>query len=97
MNLAGVPNAQNAAVSLSIIDSLGNALPNNYFRLGFLLGDVNRDGIVNAADTAETKSTITTPTPISPINATVDVKLDGKLTIADSAVVKANLNQTVAP
>ncbi len=97
VNLAGVPNAQNAAVSLSIIDSLGNALPNNYFRLGFLLGDVNRDGIVNAADTAETKSTITTPTPISPINATVDVKLDGKLTIADSAVVKANLNQTVAP
>lgn len=59
---------------------------------------MTRDGVVNAADTSEVKSIISTlPATVSPMNVTADVKLDGKLNLADFAVVKASLGHTVAP
>ena len=47
--------------------------------------------------TAAAKSIISTPAAINPLNARADVKLDGKLSLADAAIVKANLGHSVAP
>lgn len=98
VNLTGVTDGGKVTVSLTnITDASSNVLPAASLTVGFLLGDVNRDGIVNALDTSTVRSFVTTPGPISSINVTGDLKLDGKLTVADSAVVKANLGRSVAP
>jgi hypothetical protein len=98
VNLTGVTDGGKVTVTLTnITDASSNVLPAAALTVGFLLGDVNRDGVVNALDTSAVRSLVTTPGPISSINVTGDLKLDGKLTVADSAVVKANLGHSVAP
>ena len=98
VHLTGVPDGRTVTVGVSnITDADANLLPPFTLSIGFLAGDVNRDGVVDAKDTAETKSIISTPTTINPLNARADVKLDGKLNIADGAAVKASLGRTVIP
>ncbi len=98
VNLTGVTDGQKVTVTLTNVkDSLGNTLPSVSLTVGFLLGDVNRDGVVNDADVAESKATISTPATIDGLNAHADIKLDGKLNVADTAAVKANLGHTLAP
>ena len=98
VNLTGIANSQKITVTLTnVTDTLANTIPTASLSVGFLLGDVNRDGFVNATDTSEIKSLVTIPAPVSPVNAAGDVKLDGKLNIADSAVVKSKFGTSVAP
>ena len=98
VNLTGVTDARKVTVTLTnVTDNLAHVLPTASLSIGFLLGDVNRDGAVNGADISETKSLISTPSTVSPVNIVADVKLDGKLNIADAAVVKANVGRSVAP
>jgi hypothetical protein len=98
VNLTGVTDARKVTVTLTnVTDSLAHVIPSASLSIGFLLGDVNRDGAVNAADVSETKSLISTPSTVSPVNIGADLKMDGKLNIADAAVVKANVGRSVAP
>lgn len=95
VHLTGVPDGQTVSVTLTNVTDAGSSiLPPLTLSVGFLAGDVNRDGVVDAKDTAEIKSITATPTAISVLNARADVKLDGKLNIADAAAVKASLGHS---
>jgi len=98
VNLTGVQNAQQTTVTLgNVKDTAGNTIPSITLTLGFLLGDVNRDGTVTVTDANLARSFSTTRSPLDASSVLADVKLDGKLTLADAAVVKANLGQRIAP
>src|SRR5262249_44576895 len=59
VNLTGVANAQTLTITLmNVTDELAQVLPDTPVSIRIIAGDVNRNGTVNAADVAVTKSRI---------------------------------------
>jgi hypothetical protein len=89
INLTGVANAQFVTVTLSnVMDQFSQTLPNTNISAGFLVGDTNANGVVNAADVSQTKSQL--GQPITGSNFRTDVNANGTINAADGAIVKAN-------
>ncbi|HYE19163.1 MAG TPA: dockerin type I repeat-containing protein [Tepidisphaeraceae bacterium] len=61
---------------------------------GVLPGDLDRDGLVSAADRAALSALIATPTSAG--LALGDLNADGAITALDLAVLDSNMNQTIA-
>jgi hypothetical protein len=89
VDLAGVANAQFLTVTLSnVTDQFSQTLPNTNISAGFLVGDTNANGVVNAADVSQTKSQL--GQPVTGSNFRTDVNANGTINAADGAIVKAN-------
>jgi hypothetical protein len=88
VNLTGVTNAQYLTVRLTNVhDSAGNGSNVVSTSMGVLLGDTNGDGVVNGADTAQTKSQ--SGTAVTGSNFREDVNTDGFINSADISLVKS--------
>jgi hypothetical protein len=87
LNLTGVTNGQTINVELdSVTDAFSNA-GNVSVSVGFLIGDTNKDGFVDAVDAAQTKSQSGKPVGLS--NYREDVNADGFIDAVDVALVKS--------
>ena len=74
VNLTGVTNAQTTTVSLdNVTDSSSQVLPTTAIPIGFLLGDTNGNGSVNATDISLTKSQSGQPVDASNFRSDVTV------------------------
>jgi hypothetical protein len=88
VNLSGVANAQTITVTLTnVYDSAGNSSPSVSVQAGFLIGDVNANRTVNAADIASVKSQ--TGNPVTAANFRDDVTADGSLNATDISLTKS--------
>ncbi|CAN5235485.1 hypothetical protein BH20VER2_BH20VER2_10350 [soil metagenome] len=86
--LTGVANAQTVTVTLSgVTDSFSQVLPDNAVTVAFLLGDVNGNLSVNAADIGLTKSQ--SGVAVDAGNFRADVNVNGAINAADVGQVKA--------
>jgi hypothetical protein len=88
VNLSGVANAQTITVTLTnVYDSAGNSSPSVSVQAGFLIGDVNANRTVNAADIASVKSQ--SGNPVTAANFRDDVTVDGSLNATDISLTKS--------
>jgi hypothetical protein len=87
LNLTGVPNGQTINVELdNVTDSFDNT-GNVSVPVGFLIGDTNKDGFVDAIDTSQTKSQ--SGNAVSQSNFREDVNVDGFIDAVDVSLVKS--------
>jgi uncharacterized repeat protein (TIGR03803 family) len=86
VNLTGVTNAQKITLTLVGVNDGANRgdVP---VSMAVLIGDTTRDGFVNSADIAQTKSQ--SGTLVSSSNFREDVTVDGNLNSADIGLVKS--------
>jgi hypothetical protein len=88
VNLTGVADAQRTTVSLTnVSDNTSQTLPTTAITIGFLVGDSNGDGIVNAADTLQTRGRSGQGTDGN--NFRSDVNLDGAVNSGDATIVRS--------
>ena len=88
LNLAGVGDAQAVTLTfVELIDASGRPMPDTTLRIGFLLGDSNRDSLVNAADVMQVRNRSGKAVNIT--NFSSDVNADGSINGADSLIVRA--------
>jgi len=88
VNLTGVTNAQRITVTLFNVND-GVHMGNVPVSMGVLVGDVNGNAVVNAADVSLTKSQV--GQPVSGSNFREDVNFNGTISATDVAQVKANV------
>jgi hypothetical protein len=94
VNLTGVANAQTLTITLrNVTDELSQVLPDTPVSIRIIAGDVNRNGTVNAADVAVTKSRI--GEALTNANFESDVNVKGTINASDVGIVKANLGSGV--
>ena len=90
INLTGVTNAQAVTVTLSnVTDSFSQRLPDTAVSAGFLLGDTNGNGVVNASDVSQTKAQLGQSATGS--NFRTDVNASGAVNATDVSQIKAKL------
>jgi hypothetical protein len=88
VNLTGVTNAQIATVTLdNVTDSSSQVLPTTAINIGFLVGDSNGDGFVNAGDALQTRSRA--GQAIDATNFRSDVNTDGFVNSGDTTIVRS--------
>jgi hypothetical protein len=88
VNLTGIVNAQILTVTLSSVnDSFSQILPDTTLSAGFLLGDTNGNGSVNAGDVAQTKAQ--SGQAVTAANFREDVNVNGSINAGDVALVKS--------
>jgi hypothetical protein len=96
VGLTGVANAQRLTVTLSnVTDQFSQVLPNTNVTAGFLVGDTNANGVVNAADVSQTKSQL--GQVVTNSNFRTDVNANGTINAADGAIVKSNSGTSLPP
>jgi hypothetical protein len=83
--LTNVANAQAINVTLFGVNGGGNVV----IPMGVLVGDVNGNRTVNAADIAQTKSRI--GLPVDQTNFQSDVNANGSINAGDVSIIKVNL------
>ena len=89
VRLTGVANAQRLTVSLDNVTSVASlVMPSSQITVGFLVGDTNRNGVVNASDVGQTKSFA--GQSANPTNFTTDVNVSGSINASDIALVKSD-------
>ena len=94
VNLTNVANVQTLTVTLSdVIDEFSQVLPDTPVAIRIVAGDVNRNGTVNAADVALTKSRL--GQLLTNANFEADVNVNGTINASDVTIVKANLGSGV--
>jgi hypothetical protein len=87
LNLSGITNQQVITVNLAnITDSFGQVLPDTEVRMSVLVGDTNGNGIVNASDIIQTKSSV--GQAVSDANFRRDVNVNGSINASDVSLVK---------
>jgi hypothetical protein len=90
INLTGVANAQTLTVTLSnVMDTFGQTLPVTSVNMSMLTGDANGNGVVNAADVAQTKAQA--GQIVSGSNFRADMNANGAINSGDVAIVKSKL------
>jgi hypothetical protein len=88
VNLTNVSTGQYVTVTLNnVTDMAGNSGNVISPQMGVLLGDTNGDRVVNAADTAQTKSQ--SGTAVTGSNFRGDVNTDGFINSADTSLIKS--------
>ncbi len=94
VNLTGVADAQIITVALSdVTDAYGQTMPETMRSVGFLVGDSNGDGFVNASDALQTR--IRSGQAVDNSNARVDINLDGSINTADALLVRTRSGNSV--
>ncbi|HEY2124847.1 MAG TPA: NF038122 family metalloprotease [Chthoniobacterales bacterium] len=78
-----VTNAQRLTLTVSSVNGVGSAS----VTIGFLIGDTNGDGLVNAADIGQTKSQ--SGNAVTGSNFREDVTVDGLINASDVGLVKS--------
>jgi hypothetical protein len=90
--LTGTTNQQYVTVSVTNVSSAdGGTGGSGSVRIGFLVGDVNGNGVVTLSDLLLVNAVLTQP--ISMANFLRDVNASGTLTLSDKLTVNANLTQ----
>jgi hypothetical protein len=87
VNLAGVTDVQRLRVRLTNVSN-GPTTVNMDIPMGVLAGDVNANGIVNAADVGQTKAA-TSPGTVDGSNFRMDINANGSINAADVAIAKS--------
>ncbi|MDQ6654195.1 MAG: putative Ig domain-containing protein [Verrucomicrobiota bacterium] len=88
VNLTGITNAQIVTIALrNVTDTDGQVAPDIAINIGFLIGDTNGDGSVNASDALQTRNRSGQATDAT--NFRSDVNTDGFINAADAAAVRA--------
>jgi hypothetical protein len=88
LDLYSVANAQLVTIKLqNITDYLGQQTPEITFRVGFLEGDVNADGVVNAGDALQTRGRSGQATDAT--NFRFDINRDGTVNSGDALLVRS--------
>jgi len=87
IDLTGVANVQYLTVTLGCVDDGAN-LGDVPVTMGVLVGDVNANGCINAADAADAKGQL--GVPVGPGNFRADVNANAIINAADVAIVKSN-------
>jgi hypothetical protein len=94
VNLTGISDMQTLTLTLSgVVDQVGQSLRAVEVTAGFLRGDVNGDGHVNAGDALLTRSRSGQATNID--NFRADVNSDGTINAGDAAIVRGNSGQAI--
>jgi hypothetical protein len=83
--LTNVADGQTINVTLFGVNGSGDVI----IPMGVLVGDVNEDGVVNAADLALTK--LRMAEPIDETNFRSDVNANGAINAADGSIIKSNI------
>jgi hypothetical protein len=92
VKLAGIADNQRVKLTLDNV----NGIPNSYaVSLGFLVGDVNGSGAVNASDISGVKAQLTQPAGAA--NFKLDVNATGTVNAAGLTAVKARSGLVLAP
>ena len=94
VNLTGVINVQRITVTLINVND-GTHMGNVPVSMGVLIGDVNGNTVVNAADVALTKSQV--GMPVSSSNFREDVNANGTISSTDVAIVKSDVGTSLPP
>jgi hypothetical protein len=92
VNLTNVANAQQIVVTLTNVSD-GVHTNNVNIPAGFLQGDTNGNGVVNASDVSQTKSRV--GQPIDSSNFRCDVNGNGTINASDVSVVKSKIGTSV--
>ncbi len=87
IDLTGVADVQYITITLGCVDD-GTNLGDVPVTMGVLVGNVNANGCINAADVAAAKAQL--GVPIGPGNFRADVNANGTMSAADVAIVKSN-------
>lgn len=96
INLTGVTDAQLLTVRLqNVTNTEAEVLPDTNVTVGFLLGDVNGTGSVNATDVSLAKSI--SGEPVSAGNFRADTNVSGAINATDISIVKSRSGNTLAP
>src|SRR6202011_5055476 len=94
VNLTGVTNVQRITVTLMNVND-GTHMGDVPISMGVLVGDVNGNAIVNAADVSLTKSQV--GVAVSGSNFREDVNANGTISATDVAQVKADVGTALPP
>jgi hypothetical protein len=95
VQLTGVANSQTVTIALdSVVDVFGQALPPQQVQIGFLVGDTNGDGFVNAGDALQTRSR--SGQEANGANFRSDVNADGVVNGGDAIVVRSRSGTTLS-
>ena len=99
VNLTGVRDAQDLTVTLTgLTATSGEALPDASATAGFLLGDVNGDRKVNAADAQIVRSRSGETTDVVSFESfRCDVNADGRINSADAMIVRSRRGNSLSP
>jgi N-acetylneuraminic acid mutarotase len=95
VSLAGVADQQYVAISATNVTSAVNTGGSGSIRVGFLVGDVNQDGVVTVSDLGLVNAQLAQPVTAS--NFLKDVSASGALTVADKGITNANLAKALPP
>ncbi len=88
VDLSGVADRQIVTLTIrNVIDEFGQTLPETNLQIGFLQGDVNGDGTVNAGDALLTRSR--SGQSVSETNYRTDINLDGVINTGDAQIVRS--------
>jgi hypothetical protein len=94
--LDGVTNQQTVTVFLSnVTDSFAQVLPDTSVQMSILVGDTNGNGIVNASDVSQTKSSV--GQAVSDTNFRRDVNVNGVINATDVSLVKVRSGNGLPP
>jgi Dockerin type I domain len=95
VNLIDVDGVQTLTVTLSgVTDEFSQVLPNTPVSVNMLIGDVNGNGIVNAADIAQTKGQV--GQLVTSTNFRTDVNANGIINATDVAIVKEHSGESMS-
>jgi hypothetical protein len=94
VNLTGVTDAQRITVTLHNVNN-GTSMGDVSVSMGVLVGDVNGNAVVNAADVSLTKSQV--GNPVSGSNFREDVNANGTISATDVALVKSEVGTALPP
>jgi Dockerin type I domain len=94
VNLTGVTNVQRITVTLSNVND-GTHMGDVPVSMGVLVGDVNGNAVVSAADVALTKSQV--GATVSSSNFREDVNANGTISSTDVALVKSDVGTALPP
>jgi CSLREA domain-containing protein len=88
VQLGSVPNVQQLTITLTnVADQFGGTTSSVPATIGFLLGDTNGNGTVNASDVAQTKSR--SGQTVNAANFRGDVTVNGSINASDVSLVKS--------
>ncbi len=94
LNLTGAVDAGQTTVTLSnVTDTFGQTLPDTAAPLGFLMGDVNGDGEVNAGDVLQTRNRSGQTLDANSFRS--DVNTDGDVNSGDASIVRSQSGRAI--
>ena len=94
VNLSGVSDQKYVTIALTnVASSDGGTGGTGSVRVGFLVGDVNRNRVVTLADLGLVNSQLSQP--VTAANFLDDVNASGTITVADKGITNANLTRAL--